>query len=327
MPAYAQRRVHSGKESTFGTNVAATNIWGGVNDVKPTFLSTRNERKKYLDGTLNPASLLIQTGEGGGFTLDQDFILADSIAVFLSSLTTTTPTGAGPYVWTFPFPYSSAITLQSRTFEFYDGVGTSYRADGSLCTAFGISAQAGADQLVKLSSTWESTKISKQTVTSLSTIRTPVTLPTGFGTLYLDALGGTMGATVQADTLIEWDLSFSGLTHMKRFQSGSLSPTAYGADSVPSIVLNTKLEFNATGVAGIDAFLAATGKLIQIKTTTGASAILTVEGAFHPTEATILDNRDGNTICNVKWEAFYDSTYAKVGQIIVTNSAATVFDT
>lgn len=326
MPAFAQRRVHSGKETTFGTAVAATAILNGVESITPKFDAATRKQVKYLDGTLNPANALIQTGEGGGFSMNQVFTFEDNMSVFTSALLSTTPTAGPPKVWTFPFPYASAPTLQTRTFEFYDGTGTSYRADSSLCTSFTLAAQAGASNLVTLNSEWESVKLSKQTVTSLSTIRSATYLPTGYGTLYLDALGGTIGTTVKADTLIDWSLTFSGLTHMKRFQSGSLSPTSYAADTIPTIELDTRLEFNATGVSAIDAYLGTTGKLIQIKSTLNSNAILVVEGAFHPVEATVLDDRDGNTVCSVKWRAFYDATYAKVGQIIVTNLSATVVD-
>lgn len=326
MPAFAQRRVHSGKETTFGTAVPATAILMGVESITPKFDSSLRSQRKYLDGTLNPANTLVQTGEGGGFSMTQAFSFEDCMCVLCSALVSTTPAAGPPKVWTFPFPYASAPTLQSRTFEFYDGTGTSYRADSSIVKSFTLGSQVGGANLVTLASEWESIKLSKQTVTSLSTLRTPTLLPTGYGALYIDALGGTMGSTVKADTLIDWSLSFSGLAHMKRFQSGGLGPTTYAADGVPTIELDTRLEFNSTGVGAIDNYLATTGKLIQIKSTVSSNYILTVEGAFHPVEATVLDDRDGNTVCSVKWRAFYDATYAKVGQVVVTNLSATVTD-
>jgi hypothetical protein len=147
MPAFAQRRVHSGKETTFGTAVAATAILNGVESITPKFDAATRKQVKYLDGTLNPANALIQTGEGGGFSMNQVFTFEDNMSVFTSALLSTTPTAGPPKVWTFPFPYASAPTLQTRTFEFYDGTGTSYRADSSLCKSFTLAAQAGQLEL------------------------------------------------------------------------------------------------------------------------------------------------------------------------------------
>ncbi|WP_248418453.1 hypothetical protein, partial [Erwinia amylovora] len=82
--------------------------------------------------------------------------------------------------------------------------------------------------------------------------------------LYIDALGGTVGTTIKADTLISWSINYDSGAHLKQFQTGDTLPSALGY-AKPAVTFSLTAEFNATGIAEVAAFLAGTGRLIRLE--------------------------------------------------------------
>lgn len=314
MPAFNTRRVHSKRETALTSASAATAILAGI-DAASIEWGERVRRKKYLTGNLNPSDIFQQTSDGAKITISGDLSIEDGPILIDSGLVAGTSGASAGGVYTFPgaFPLSSAATVTPRTLEFYDGADTNcYEANGCVITGFQLAGNAGVDQVVTFSSNWESCTVAKTAVTSLTTIRTPTTIPTGKVAFYSDTAGVTSGYTPTASTgtLVGWTLSVANAVHLKKFQDGSLSPTAAGGD-VADITLTTQLEVNATSRAYVDANLTPGAiKALQIVGTASTSNSFTIKGPFDPVSVSPLftEDRDGNSIVSITWKPRLDTS-------------------
>ncbi len=310
MPAFNTRKVQSKRETALTSASAATAILTGI-DAASIEWASRTRQKKYLTGTLNPADVFQQTSDGAKIKLSGDFSLEDGPMLIDSGLTNGTGGGSSPYIFSGPFPLTATGVVLPRTMEFYDGSDTNcYEANGCIITGFSLSGQSGVDQVVTFDSDWEACAVAVTTVTSLSTVRSPTTIPTGKCAFYSDTAGVTAGYTPTAatGTLVGWTLSVAGVAHLKKFQDGSLSPTAMGGD-VADVTLTTQLEVNATERAFVSANLTPGAiKALQIVGTASTSNSFTIKGPFDPVSVSpvFTEDRDGNSIVSITWKPRLD---------------------
>ena len=314
MPAFNTRKVQSKRETALTSASAATAILAGI-DAASIEWGGRNRQKKYLTGNLNPADLFQRTSDGAKIKISGDLSIEDGPILIDSGLVagTSGASAGGVYTFSGAFPLSAAATVTPRTLEFYDGADTNcYEANGCIITGFQLAGNSGVDQVVTFSADWESCTVAQTTVTSLSTVRTPTTIPTGKVAFYSDTAGVTSGYTPTAatGTLVGWTLSVGNVVHLKKFQDGSLSPTAYGGDT-PDITLTTQLEVNSTERAYVAANLTPGAiKALQIVGTASTSNSFTIKGPFDPvTVAPVFtEDRDGNSIVSITWKPRLDTS-------------------
>lgn len=331
MGSTALRVCQVGKETTYGTSVAATAVLMGLTEM--TFAPEyTNVQRRWLAGNYAPAHAAIQTDKRGKAKVSGDFTFEDfpfygnkgikgGVA---SSLTDTSA-----YTYTFPFPLTASPALESATWEFSDG-SQEYEIAGGIIPAWSLSGDATPDGLVKFSADVAGTDCVKSTITGALTVRTVETLPCGMMQLYIDAIAGTVGTTVKANTLISWQLSYSGGTHVKKFQSGSLSPSAFGY-GIPTVSLAMVAEFNSVGIAELDAYLANTGRLYRL---VGLGSLAGASTAFRKLQIDIAGDlavsdmwtdRDGNTTASFTLNARLDTgAFANYGQIVIVNKVGTL---
>ena len=202
MPAFNARKVQSKRETALTSASAATAILAGI-DAASIEWGERVRRKKYLTGNLNPSDIFQQTSDGAKITISGDLSIEDGPILIDSGLVagTSGASAGGVYTFSGAFPLSSAATVTPRTLEFYDGADTNcYEANGCVITGFQLAGNAGVDQVVTFSSNWESCTVAATTVTALTTVRTPTTIPTGKVVFYSDTAGVTAGYTPTAAT-------------------------------------------------------------------------------------------------------------------------------
>lgn len=330
MGASAIRIAQVGKESTFKTSVAATAKLMGITDLSVTPLVT-NTQRRYLQGDYAPAHASIQTDKRGKAMLKGDFLFEDLPIFLLSAVKggVTPTTGTTDETWTFPFPLTASPAIEPRTWEFYDGQ-QEYELAGGLVESFELSGEASDDGIVQFTANLISADCVKSTLTSSLSNRSVEGLPASKCSLYIDALGGTIGSTVKADTLISWKYGYKTGLHLKKFSSGGISPTAFGY-GIPEVQLDVTAEFNAIAVAELDAYLANTGRLYRIE---GLGSLIT--GAIYKTlrcdiGADIVEvgdlwgDRDGNTTVDLTLKSRLDTgSFANYGKITVINALATM---
>lgn len=317
-------KVMSKVETTFGTaGTPVACIWNGIETLKIKPRNDNIEQLSFYDGTYSPAQSILKVGAGGMFTIGGVLCL-DDIGMVLSSLIANVAGVAGPpAVWTYPFPVASAPSLKSRTFELTDGqASTTYQAVGCLVDSLRISGE-GPQGVVRWEADWRASDITKIAGTAYSTLRVPTHMPTSYMKLYRDTLGAGPASTNIAGTLISWQMAVSNMTHHKAFQDGQLAPSSYGYGK-PKIRLSATLEFNASGVAITDDFLAATGKLIRIAgiNADASNTVLDMEMAGDVESIDELwSERDGNTGVKVTWSPRYNATYANYAKWIVKTAS------
>lgn len=329
MPAFNARRVNSKREASFNTAAAATAIVAGI-DTASVEWGGRTRNKRYLTGNLAQNTVFEQVSDGGTATIAGDWTIEDGVILLDSALAATTGAGTGaPYTWSFPFPVSTAPTLKTRTFEFYDGSSTNcIELNGAIVTSFQLAGVAGPDQVVTFSSDWEGCAVTAPAVTAGLSARTTTIIPTGKIKMYVDTAGGTVGTTEITSTLIGWTLACANIAHLKRFQSGTLSPTTYGGD-VPDVTLTTQVEVNATSYAWVDANLTPGAvRLLQIGSTNAATTNkgLVIKGPFDPViiAPVFAEDRDGNSVLSITWKLRLDTSTTNGG---FTNSLGGIYVT
>lgn len=331
MPAFAARKVATRRESSFNqTNATINNTNGAIiNGITSATIewADRSKQKRYLTGNLVPATVFEQMAEGAKLQIAGDMTIEDVVMLLDSAVVATTGAGtSAPYTWSFPFPVSSAPSLKTRTIEIHDGSSsTGYMARGALVTSFQLAGTAGMDNVVTFTSTWDACKVEASTP-SITNTRTFTRLPTGKIALYVDTAGGTIGTTAADATLIGWTLAVSNLAHLKRFQSGSLQPSAYGVN-VPDITLTTQVEVNSTSYGWINANLTPGAvRLLQISGTSTTNKALAIKGPFDPiTIAPVFgEDRDGNAIVSITWKPRLDDSTTNGGY---TNSLGGIYVT
>lgn len=322
MGTTALRTVQFGRETTWGTSVAATAIMSGVMDVtaRPRVVTVP---LNTLTGSLAPATGSILTSRSAGATISGLYTPEDFIYIGDSAIRgSVTPTGSGPYVYTQAFGTTTTGALRSRTIEFYDGQ-QEWEMDGSLVESFKLSGEAGEDGFVEFESEWIGQDLTASTLTGSLSTRTYNAIPANSVRLYVDAYGGPIGSTELANTLISWEFAATTGIHLKKFGSATVTPDSYGY-SKPEITLTLTLEYNANGDTQLDNHVAGTQQLFRLTGSGASSTALSVDMAGIPTgEPELWGDRDGNTTITLEYTAVYDpGAFANYARIISTNNVS-----
>lgn len=319
MPATRLQTVNLGKEVTWGTPVAATARLMGATNAK--FNNAPNLVVPDLAGSLGPgtAGALTRDSAVGGW--DQQYSYEDLPFILDSLLSLATPSGAGPYVRAYATPTTALPTPRYNTIEFGQA-GAPYKVDGAIITEVEIGADQGDDGMWKGPVSALGKKITTVTLASLSN-RAVTWINLANTALYIDADGGTMGATLVADTMYRFTLKITTGRHLKHFNN-SIYPTDKG-EAQFMVTLDMAVEFNATAKAVYDALIGGTAQArqVRLKATSGTNiAQLDFPGYL---TAMPFDDRDGNLTAIMSLRAFEDiDGIANYFKASVTNSVATM---
>lgn len=315
--AITGRKFQFGQESTWGTAVAGTAILGGVLDGSLRALDTV-ELPEDL-GRYGPGAVALEMMQNGAVSINAVASYEDLMYFTHGAFGSVSPTGAGPYVYAYSAPTSSAPTAQKSTIEF--GIGSSaYKLAGAVLTKFGIKGSAG--KYWTASGEWMGKAVSTVTFASLSD-RTWEGIRGADTTFHVDSWGGTIGTTAAATTLIDFELDVDTGRHMKYFM-GAIGPGDYG-ESRWSGSLKTTLEYNSTTKAYFDAMIAPAlvQRQLQIKATSGTK-ISTIQfaGTLDGNPIELFKDRDGNAIVELTWKGTYNSTLGNWLKMSLTNGVS-----
>ncbi|MBN1991358.1 MAG: hypothetical protein JW953_01545 [Anaerolineae bacterium] len=251
----ALRKLQVGLESGWGTAVAATRIWYGQGNIQPAGVepTLKNEDRGSYDA-YHRASVPVLDYDWmfkGGLDLD-DLVEQLKLAVHNDP----TPTGSGPYVWTF----TPDNTLASATVE-WDASGKVWEAPGAMCDSLKLSGNANGDDVtVELSGPCKQRDDSS--LTGLSDHATNVVQGWELD-FYVDALGGTPGTTQKDLTLISWDIEVKNNLQRKRRGTNDryIAGLARGRRTLTGSILG---ELNATTLSEITNQEAVTERLLRL---------------------------------------------------------------
>lgn len=322
MGTSALRVIQIGRESAWGTGVAAAAILAGVNDFKFNPGITTALRR-YLAGSFAPANASALVRQQPTAKISGDVTPEDIIYLLDSCVKgSVVPTGANPYVYAFTLPTTASPALRSRTFEFYDG-SQEWELYGGLINKIAFKGADGSD-VVSFEAELIGKQLTSSTVTGALSPRAFTTFPTAQSQLYIDAAAGTIGTTAVAATLIDWEYSIDMGLHVKFFQDGGVVASAFGY-GVPKVMLKATYEYNASAQSELTAHVAGTPKLVRIKLNGSGTNTAFLDIAGPATSiGDMFGDRDGNTIVEgVTYEARLDAgAFANYGAVTITNTIA-----
>lgn len=317
--ATTARKVQLGQETTWGTAVAATALLGGVTDASVKVMDETENIEEL--GRYGPSSMVIEGAQWAEASIEGIATYQDLIYYLHGILGTVSPSGAGPYVYTYTAPTASAAAAQKYTMEF--GIGSSaYKIAGALFTKLTIKCQA--KKYWTVSAELFGKTIATVTFASLND-RTQEGIRAADTVLKIDAVGGTIGTTSVATTLIDFELVIETGRHSKFF-IGSAAPGDYG-ESRMNATLKTTMEFNSSAKAYFDALIAPAlvQRQIELTATSGTNiAKLQFAGNLDGSPVELFGDRDGNAVVEYNWKANYNSTLGNWLKAIVTNSVASL---
>ena len=321
-------------ETTPGTPLAATAKWMSFMRGEWT-----NEgelvRRRWQRGGMTPAYVTFASREWASARIEGDLTAEDGIMLLdgcvKGGVTGATGTDTSDKVWTYAFPTASGWTApKARTFELYDGL-TCQRLSGGYVRGFTLGGNY-SDGVVRFNADILAHSVAPSTITAALADRTVDAFPVAGVDLYIDAIGGTMGATKKSDVLIDWSLQVANKAHAKHFQ-GKSSVSSINPGTSFDISLNMTLEANATGAAEVAAAQAKTLRMLRIK---GVSSTLagaaTVYKSFSIDMVGTYDlpkgwsDRDGNTTHQLTFRPQYDATWGGYCTVTVVNKLAALPD-
>lgn len=313
----ALKKVQLGKETAWGTAVAATAKLMSVTDASLVPMSTHEQSAEL--GTAAPSKQVALTEQHGAGSVEMDLSYEDILYPLHGLFGSVAPTGTDPYTYTYAAPIATAAAPQKYSVEF--GAGTdAYVLKGGLVQHLNIAGEVG--------SIWKATldligKLIATVTLAAPADRTIELIRTADTTLYVDAVGGTMGSTVVAVTLIGFELDVDSGRHLKAF-AGAVNPGDFGEGKWEG-TLRLTLEFTAAAKAYVDALLgpAKTERQIEIRATSGTKSAKLQFTGYLSEDPTLFGDRDGNIIVETTWQGAYNSTFANWLKSIIVNSVST----
>jgi len=260
--------VQVGKETTWGTPVSATAKLMGIEqcDLEPIVDAAQVDEMR---GSQQPAYLSNLTKVGAKARIS-GVVTSEDIPYWQDALFgIATPTGANPYTYAYTAPSTTLPTARVQTLIKGSGSNT-YKGEGMVLTDFEISCKA--NEPWKFMANLVGEEVSTGSLAALSD-RTVNVINGNTNTLFIDAMGGTVGTTAISTAWMEFRLKVG--SNRGVFPTlGALKPAGYFDAKWKGAELFMRLMFDATTKAYVDAIIGASGpfqKLIRIKGTKSAS--------------------------------------------------------
>jgi len=319
------RRIQIGKETTFGSDHAATARLIGRLDMSPDYKMYRPDDTETGRLSSFERSDIVGTMAKMSFESDANY---EQLAYLLgmSIIGGVTPTGGGsPYSWAFTPNLSTINAPDTYTFEYGDDH-QAYQSTGCFAKSLELSGQI--DDVVKVKA-----DIVGQAVAAISftdSLANPTALnpvKADMGKLYIDSSWANLGSTAKENTLVDFSWKISeGIKPIKKLD-GSL---AY-ADRVETkrhIELDMTLGHNSVYDTLLTAFLAQSKVFVQLKFTgpaiTGGTDILVLNGCYVLDNPDSLNDQEGQDTVKVKLVSIYDPTGDKEWSVVLTNALASM---
>lgn len=317
MPTYTSSPelyiVELAKQSAFATAVTPATV--KLMDVSKCSVKpdVKAEARPYLRGSFSPGYTAIVKQIGGGATLEMDLSYEDFPYILDGLFSEATPSGsAAPYTRDYAAPVAAVAAPRISTL-FYGASDGVYKLTGAIPTKAVI--KGNEEGVATASVDFLGYDVTTATLANLSD-RT-VNLVMGSDTiLYLDAWGGTMGATALSATAFDYELTIDTKRSVMRHMT--FKPDGY-KQVAWDVSLKLVLEFNSTSKAVLDAVLGSTSvapvqKQVRIKSTIGSSGTLKlmqfdVCGTVEDSPQVFTD-KDGVLTVELMLKGTYHSTFA-----------------
>ena len=314
------RKILLGRETTAGTNAAATTYWRGTGTISDDIdVQVIEEDIGFLSGVDRTAVPSV----GATLELDETPATFEQVLhLFEAGIhTATTATTGGGIQYPYVFATNAVTTPKTYSIEGGDNIQAEEFSYGYV-EKFGLSGEAGG--VVNMTATWKGRQVATTTFTTNPTLPSVEEIIFNKAKLYIDTAGGSVGGTQKTETFRGFDLSVDTGYRAKQTGDGSLYFT-FVKNVGPEITCDITFEHDATAVAEIAAWRAETPRQIRLKFEGGA---LTTTGTTYTVKTLIIDlagiwtkfpgleDSDGNDIVTGTFTAKYDASATLFAEII-----------
>jgi len=297
-------QIQLGKQTVFGTDVTATAKLPLVESVEFEAEEEVEQIKEVGKGSLAGAFTAVLNSHkakasfGGVVSYEDNQYWLDSI------LALTTPTGAGPYVYAGQAPGSAVPTRRISTYV-WGQTGMIYKLTGGIVNELTYTLESNKPWHWKANIFGKS--ISPGSLAALSD-RSVTWVHANVSSLFIDAWGGTMGATAIATTFFSAELSIKSNAD-NVMGIGSLTPLTY-YDAAYEASLKLHLEVDAITAGYVSTLLASLLQhQVRLKATTGANQILQLDFAgTHTKVPKDFSDKDGVVTFEFEMDRTYNPT-------------------
>lgn len=313
-----------GKETTWGTSVAATAKLMGVQSGN---IQADNRSAIYRDmrGSLQPGHLAGLEQKGGVGSLEILATFEDLPYILDSANTEATPTGTGPYVYTYSAP-TTAVPTNPRKLTVIHGSSQTgagvYKLEGGLVNSFTIKGATGKPTTVSVELIGKDVVSGTLAAVSDRTVEVIMGQPWA---IYYDVVGETIGTTALATTAVAFELKVN-CNRVLVWSMDSLLPDSF-EEGPRDASLSLTLRYNATVKTEVDALAAQTAvieKQVRLKQTSGTKIAQFDFAGFVAKPPTTFEDQDGVLTSKLDFTSKYNTTLANCFAASITNSVASL---
>ena len=321
----ALRKIQIGRESSQGTAVAATKRLLGKLTMEDVLALHRPDEER---ASLADIHRTVLAGEDVSLSFEGDatfehlnYLLENSI------LTVSDPAdgGDGDYTRDYDPNLTTANTIKTFTVEYGDDV-QAWEAEFVATRNLEISGAMDQPWIVKADMFGRN--MGETTFTGALTDDTVESILTNKTVLSIDAIGGSIGTTAKASTLISFSWKLETGWNPRKHGGANLYFDTLGEKKM-KLVVDMVIEFNSGVNTEMGFFRAGTPRLFQLLSTgsliggaTYNTATLEWCGVY--TKFSPLQEQEGADIVSVTIEGEYDATWAKYLRAEVVSSVATL---
>lgn len=324
------RKVQLGRETVLGTEVDATTTWRGTGPAE-------DQREKVFPdehvGYLSRVGGGYEVSQGGALELDSiEASYQQLLHILEMGVKTVAPVADGvgtDFISAYPLATTTKNAVKSYTAE----AGNDQAVDiltGCVCTDFTI--EGAAKEAWKMSATLQSQQIADGEFTAAIAIPAIEYILFQRTKLYIDAVGGTIGTTEVASTILGATLNVKTGVMPVFTGSGEMfySHLEYGE---PEVTLDLKLLHNTGGEAQKTIWREGTSRIIRLEAegmdfategTDFAAHTMHIDAAGQWEKINKLGEEDGVDIIEGTFRAGFDSTAALFAIIRLVHELTTV---
>ena len=326
--SYDLNTIQLGREVTAGTGVAATAIWRGAFS----HLQDTSERTTVEEqiGLLVSGERTYQAAVGGQLTAPSTPLTFEQILhLYEAGIETVSPTGAGPYVYSYAYPTSTTLnTIKTYTLESGNVVVPTDALEMPYSFVESMTFSGSAGEAWTMEGTWRGHQPVSTTLTPALSVAVVEECLVPRTKLYIDATGGTIGSTQKTGVFMGGQIQIDTGIRPVPVGDGNLSFAAHKFVK-PTITFTVTIELEETGgVSLVDTerqiMTAGTVRLFRIQVVGSGTSDLVWDFAGVYDSFSDYENADGNTTVTLSGHAVYSSTDALFFESVVTNSEASV---
>jgi len=311
--------IQAGRETSWASAVPATVQLLGLDSFNLLPL-VESELKPDLRATQVPAYAAVINKIAARADFAGQWLYEDSCYWLEGLMGIVTPTGSGPYTRTYTAPQSNSGVASPRLFTLYKGDNTdAYRMVGGLVSE--LTFNAASDGIGQVSGKLLGQQVQGGAVLASLADRSVNVVMGDHLALYLDAWGGTLGATPLTASSFAYTLHIDTRRRLRHFLNAR-TPGAW-LDSRWSATLALRLAFNASTKPVLDNLLAGTLQQQQIRLEAinglGASARLDFTGTLL-TSPKLYDDESNQSTLHLTYAATYHPTFANWFKARVVNN-------